>query len=140
MSDQKSQTASVATAVPSQATFTLVLSELMKGTSPVIANAKCVFSYKWDFTTNMGLATLESIDNCVVNITMHPLGIKGYLDFMSDMEPTSYVINGQRVVLNRIILDIVLATNERSAGIMFNQDGSVIQTTPNFDNSNSAKF
>lgn len=109
---------------------------MYKGTQPVITNANCVFSYSWDFKTNTGLAHLVSIDNCELNITLHPLGIEGYLDFMSDMPPTPVVINGQRVVLNRIILNIELTSNKRSGGIMFNENGDVIQTTDNF---NSAK-
>lgn len=126
--------------VPSTATFTLTLSKLLQGASPVIANAKCEFTYIWDFTKNMGLAHLISIDNCAVNITLHPLGIAGTLDFMSDIPPTNYVINGQRVVLNRIILDINLANNARSGAIMFNNDGSVIEATDNFDAASTARF
>lgn len=126
--------------VPSQATFSVILSKLFKGDKPIIANAKCEFSYTWDFQKNMGLAQLVSIDGCIQNITLHPLGIQGYLDFMSDIPPTSVVINGQIVVLNRIILDINLATNERSAGIMFNSDGSCIQTTENFQTTENSKF
>ncbi|MCG2610447.1 hypothetical protein LZZ90_02860 [Flavobacterium sp. SM15] len=138
MSEQKLQNEVVAGEVPSQATFSLVLSHLYKGDKPVIANANCVFSYSWNFDTNMGLAQLVSIDNCDVNITLHPLGIQGYLDFMSDMAPTSVVINGQRVVLNRIILNIQLATNKRSGGIMFNENGDIIQTTDNFVNAKAS--
>ena len=127
--------------VPSSATFTVTLSKLLKGQSPVIANAKCEFTYIWDFTKNTGIAHLNSIDNCIVNITLHPLGIAGYLDFMSDLQqPTSYVINGQRVVLNRIILDINLTNNERSAAIMFNNDGSVLEATDNFDAASASRF
>ncbi len=137
MSEQNLQNPVAANqAVPSQAIFSLVLSHLYKGTQPVITNANCVFSYSWDFKTNTGLAHLVSIDNCELNITLHPLGIEGYLDFMSDMPPTPVVINGQRVVLNRIILNIELTSNKRSGGIMFNENGDVIQTTDNF---NSAK-
>ncbi len=121
-----------ASPVPSEATFTLTLSRLIQGAEPVIANAHCVFSYHWDFSTNMGEAKLVSINNCEQDIVLHPLGISGALDFMSDMEPQHVVINGQRVVLYRVILDIDLESGERSAAIMFNEDGSVIQGTENF--------
>src|ERR1700748_2827034 len=107
---QESNTSTPMTVVPSSATFPLLMSKLLKGASPVIADANCVFSYEWNFATNMGLAKLVSIDNCVLDITLHPLGIAGYLDFMSSLdEPLHAVINGQRVVLNRIILNISLA-------------------------------
>lgn len=123
--------------VPSSATFTLVLNRLLKGNGPVIANASCVFSYEWNFATDRGLAKLVAIDNCILDITLHPLGINDHLDFMSSMdEPLHTVINGQGVILNRIILDISLATNERSGGIMFHEDGTVIEVTNNWGNGN----
>ncbi len=130
---QHSTTPDVLKTVPSHDTFTLTLSHLIAGDAPVIKDAKCEFTYIWDFEKNMGLAHLVSIDDCVVNITLHPLGIQGQLDFMSDIPPTPYVINGQRVVIYRVILDINPANNDREAAIMFNEDGSVIQSTPNFD-------
>lgn len=118
--------------IPSQASFGLTLSQTIKGT-PVIENAHCEFSYQWDFEKNMGSATLVSINNCELNIVLHPLGIEGYLDFMSDMKPTSYVINGQIVVLYRVILDINLTTGIKSAAIMFNEDGSCIEASESFN-------
>lgn len=123
------------TKIPSQAKFNSTLSNTLKG-SPVISNATCEFEYNWDFSKNMGLAHLISIDNCNFNITLHPLGISGMLGFMSDIPPTPVVINGQRVVLYRIILDIDLKSGERKAAIMFNEDGSTIQTSPNWNNTN----
>lgn len=55
------------------------------------------------------------------------------LGFMSDMAPTPVVINGQRVVLYRVILDVYLSNGQQAAAIMFNQDGSCIETTDNWD-------
>lgn len=121
--------------LPFKATFTLVLSKLIEGQSPVIKNAKCEFTYHWDFDTNKGLAHLVSIDNCPVNnIALYPEGMAGRLAFMSDMKPTSFVINGQRIVIFRVILHIILKNNERMAAIMFNEDGSCIESTDNFQN------
>lgn len=125
------------TPVPEKATFEVVLSKLMKGANPVIANAHCQFSYHWDFETNMGLATLDSINHNYLNLTLNPTGLAGRLAFMSSMEPLPVVINGQRVVLNRIILNVMLNDDSKLAGIMFNEDGSVIQVTDNW-NANDA--
>ena len=127
------------TTVPPQATFSLVLNRLLKGETFVIKNANCEFSYKWDFPKNMGLAELISINNCLVNIILHPTGIAGKLDFMSDISPTAYVINGQRIIIYRVILDIDLSNDVRSAGIMFNADGSCIEVTENFDSKHFSK-
>lgn len=128
--------------VPSNDTFMVTLSKVLSGGSPVIKDAKCKFSYIWDFKKNMGLAQLVSINECAVNITLHPLGIAGILAFMSDMPPTPVVINGQRVTLYRVILDIYLSDGARAAAVMFNEDGSCIETTENWratDSSGLAK-
>lgn len=123
--------------VPSQDTFQVALTKAFKGT-PVINGAHCTFSYQWDFSKNMGSAVLNSINDCELNIELHPLGISGYLDFMSDIPPTSYVINGQMVVISRVILDINLQNGQRSAAIMFNADGSCIEATDNFQTENAS--
>ncbi len=117
--------------LPQQDSFTLQLTKTING-NPVIANANCNFSYNWDFQKNMGLAHLDKINNCAIGITLHPLGISGRLAFMSDMPPTNYVINGQQVTLFRVILDIEPATGIKSAAIMFNKNGSPIETTANW--------
>lgn len=115
--------------IPSHATFTLTLNKVYGGGAPVIRNAKCEFSYIWDFDKNMGLAHLISIDNCVLNITMNPIGLAGILGFMAAIPPTPVVINGQRVVLYRIILNIYKNDGVRAAAVMFNNDGSCIEIT-----------
>ena len=124
--------------VPSHDRFTVSLSQVLDGKKPVIKDARCEFAYNWDFKTNVGLAHLLSIDGCELDITLHPLGLAGTLAFMSDMPPTRVVINGQRVVLYRIILDIYLSDGERAAAVMFNEDGSVIETTGNWRTTDSA--
>lgn len=86
----------------------------------------------------MGLAHLVSINNCAVNVTLHPLGIAGTLAFMSDIPPTPVVINGQRVTLYRVILDIYLSDGEQAAAVMFNEDGSCIETTETWRAADSA--
>lgn len=124
--------------VPPHATFTVTLSQLLAGPAPVIKDAKCTFSYTWDFKRNMGLAHLISINDSPINITLHPLGISGILGFMSDIPPTPFQINGQTVVIYRVILDIYLSDGERAAAIMFNKDGSVIEATANWRHADSA--
>jgi hypothetical protein len=122
--------------VPPQATFTLVLSKLYQGMSPVIPDARCEFSYNWNFLTNMGSAELISINNAKVNIPLFPEGIAGMLGFMSDIAtPQTFNINGQMVQISRVILNVMLSSGDRKGGIMFpTPQGMVIQTTPNFSN------
>jgi len=130
--------------IPSEKTFNVVLSQQIKGT-PVLENPVCEMNYIWDFEKNMGLAHLKSINGTPVNITLHPIGIEGYLDFMSDIPPTKYTVSAEpgfsialvEVTIYRVILDIDKSTGKISAAIMFNDDGSSIQATSNFDNSKS---
>ncbi len=117
--------------IPSSDTFEVVLDKTMEG-QPVLNNPKCTFSYRWDFSTNMGLAWLNSIDGSPVEIELHPTGLSGMLAFMSDMHPTAFMIDGKSIVLNRVILNIMLPSGEKRAGIMFNEDGSPIQITSNW--------
>jgi hypothetical protein len=112
--------------VPPSATFELVLNKVIEGQSP-FNDANCQYTYQWDFGTNTGEARLLSINGDRVKIILHPLGIEGYLDFMSDQPPTTYTVNGQEVVISRVILDIDLSNNARSAALMFG-DGSILGT------------
>ena len=123
--------------VPPSATFDLMLNKVIEGQSP-LEDANCQFTYQWDFGTNTGEARLLSIKGDRVKIILHPLGIEGYLDFMSDMPPTPYIINGQEVIISRVILDIELSNNARSAALMFG-DGSILGT-PNFSTAKLAKL
>lgn len=125
--------------VPAEAEFELILSETLEGTT-VLSDAKCVFNYHWDFKENRGIAHLLDLDGNSVNIVLHPLGIKGILAFMSDIPPTKYVINGKNAVIYRVILDISLETGERSAAIMFGDEGENIQTTKGGLNPKEEKY
>lgn len=126
--------------VPSEATFKVTLNQQLEGT-PVLENPVCEYHYNWNFEKNMGIAMLKTINGTPVNIELHPLGISEDLDFMSDIPPTTFSVNASNddsialidVVVYRVILDITLATNQRSGAIMFNKDGSSIQASAGFE-------
>lgn len=119
--------------IPSKNSFDIVLTKTITGKT-VIETPICAFSYTWDFNTNMGQASLDAINNTKLGIVLHPTGIAGMLAFMSDMKPTGYQIGGQQVILNRIVLMIDAVTGEHRAGIMFNEDGSTIEVSANWQN------
>lgn len=121
-----------ATDVPPRATFKLKLTRLYKGSIPALLNARCRFTYIWDFEKNTGLAHLISIDHCPVNIVLHTMGVEGALDFMSDIAPKTFDINGEEVIINKVILNIDPDTNERKAAILFHKNGECIETTENY--------
>lgn len=121
--------------------FETVLSNLYKGSVAVLPNAVCQFEGHWNYATNEGVAELVSVDGTSVNIALHPMGISGKLDFMSDMPPTPYTIQGKTVVIFRVILDLKSTLQPpASAAIMFNKDGSCIETTQNFDDQNAERL
>jgi len=124
--------------------FDLTLNEQVRG-EQVLDAPICHFHYDWDEKKNMGIANLQTINGSPVNITLHPLGIAGELDFMSDMEPTTFhiaTVDGKpnvtkEVVIYRVILDI--RGDNRSAAIMFNEDGSSIQASKGFMEESASK-
>lgn len=127
--------------------FSLTLTEVLKGEA-VLNNPVCEFSYHWDFDKNMGLANLISINGSPVNITLHPLGIAGQLDFMSDIHPTTYVVKASpddsiigafQVTISRVILDMDAEGNNPTAAIMFGEDGGIIQASTGFNEGSAAK-
>ncbi len=118
----------MATKVPPHDVFTLDLNKVIRAEGCVIEAAKCEFTYHWDFETNMGMAQLLSIDEIPVSIPLHPLGIEGWLDFMSDIETSIPVpVNGNTILIRRVILDINLSTGERSAALILG-DACIIGT------------
>lgn len=130
--------------VPPYGEIKVVLSKQIAG-NPVLTNPVCDFTYQWDFSRGMGMAYLRTINGSPVGIPLHPIGIKGHLDFMSDMPPTRFMVSAEpgntialiEVTIYRVILDIDLATGAHSAAIMFNEDGSSIQATANFTDGDS---
>jgi hypothetical protein len=87
----------------------------------------------------MGSALLISVNGSDVNTVLNPMGLSNYYGFMSDMSPTRFVINGQEVVIYRVILHLY-NDGRRSAAIMFNQDGSCIEVTSNWSDAASSSL
>ncbi len=125
--------------VPEHEVFDLNVNKLFKGSELVLDEAVSTFSFHWDFENGMGIAHLIDINESMVNITLHPIGLAGRLAFMSDIPPTPFRIGDKEVVIYRVILNIMLDSGEKSAAIMFNDNGSVIQITPNFDTGDSSE-
>ena len=100
---------------------------------PVLPTPRCRFRYNLDFSKSYGSASLNAIDNVPVDITLYPLGGEGMWDFISEMPPTRFVVNGQPVFICRVALNIDLFTGEESAAIVFHQPRASILSTSNFD-------
>ncbi len=124
--------------------FDLILDNVKQGSTD-LKDPVCSFSYTWDEKTNMGIANLQAINGTPVNIVLHPLGIAGQLDFMSDMAPAGYPVDalpGEEteiitIVIYRVILDV--EGDNRSAAIMLGEEGETIITSSGFADSSSSK-
>ncbi len=121
-------------AIPATDTFDLVLDQLYRGDAAVVTPCKCTFSYTWDFSTNMGMAEIQTLDDAQVHVPLNPIGIQGYLDFMSSQGPVTVTVDGKQVEIRLVVLHINLETGERTAAIDFNtENGSVVQMSQGFD-------
>ena len=128
------------TSLPPHAKFTLKLDKTIKnGTCPsVTKDVPCEFSYDYNFVTNEGLAHLLAVGGTPVNITLDAIGIYGEYAFMSDISSTTITVHGQPVVLNRICF-VLKTTGARSAMIMFDKEGTCIQATSNWTDSDALR-
>lgn len=125
-------------------TFDLKLDKVLRGKTD-LENPICTFSYTWDTERNMGITHLVAINGTPVNIVLHPLGIAGQLDFMSDMAPTGYNVDADpgdeiaiiNIVIYRVILDI--EGEDRQAAIMLGEHGDTIITTDGFSEASASK-
>jgi len=114
--------------------FTLTLDKVLRGTSDVIIK-KLVgeYSYVYNWVTNMGSATLETIDGTAVNFYMFPMGIEGRLAFMARLEPGTKVTlpDGSTIIIYRALFDLI--GNEASAAFMLGEEGDEILVTQNWE-------
>ena len=122
--------------LPSPVYFDLELTKAIQGT-PVVPNAKCKFCVQWNSATAEGLAYLMEMDGTPLDIKLYPLGLAGILAFASDIDPTTYTINGNPVVIKRVVLEVDNNISNGSSAITFNVNGSVIQGSANWDVTNA---
>lgn len=124
------------TSIPAEDTFELKLTKTIS-TELQATNYKfnCKLHYQWNFSTNMGLGHLLTIGGTQVNFELHPLGIEGALDFMSDIiPPTPVTIDGQTVIIYRVILNCWLdGTGTKACAVMFGEKGSHIEASEVFE-------
>ncbi|KAF7985159.1 hypothetical protein HWV62_7734 [Athelia sp. TMB] len=112
--------------------FTLTLDKVLSG-PPDVKRLVCDFSYVWNWVTNMGTATLQSIDDVQVDYPMFPMGIAGRLAFMASVEPGTEVKlpDGSTIIIYRVLFDLI--GNNQSAAMMLGEDGNEILVTENWN-------
>lgn len=95
------------------------------------------FTYTWDFVRKEGEASLDTINGTNIGITLHPEGLSDKLYFMSDMQPTEYLLgDGGTIIVYRVILQLIDGTG--AASVMEGKDGSTIVATENWSENDSA--
>jgi len=111
--------------------FNLTLDKVLSG-PPDVKKLVCDFSYVWNWVSNMGTATLLSIDGIQVDYPMFPMGIAGRLAFMASVEPGTEVKlpDGSTIIIYRVLFDLIGKT--QSAAMMLGEDGDEILVTENW--------
>jgi hypothetical protein len=124
----------VETTLPAEGSFNVTLDQIVRdtGCQSIVKGLDCDFSYRYNFMRNIGLAYLQSIGGTKVDIVLYPIGLSGMYAFMSDMTPTTVTIGVQAVVLYRVLMNLY-NDGSHSAAIMFNNNGSCIAGTSNWD-------
>lgn len=118
--------------LPEKDRFILSLNKVYQGQcQPALKGVPVKMSYDFDFNKNIGYAKLEKIAGTSLDIELHPLGVASGYVFMSDISPTSVMVNGKQEVLYRIFFDLS-KSGEKAAAIMFGDDGDCILSTSNY--------
>jgi len=107
--------------------FTLKLDKLYNSTRAdklLVEPCDAKFSTHYNVARKWGTAELVSINKTKLNITLHPMGIQGADDFMSNIEkgkePTIQDPRTKKEVpIFRVILDTKNLTDDRVGSIMF---------------------
>jgi hypothetical protein len=121
-------------------TITLTLSKTLRDDTPLTDMVKCTFSYLRKSENHIENVQLVSLNNMKVNISMNPIELQGILGFMSSIQPTLIKLDQQKVYIHLVILYIPLEKSKPSAAILFNKDGTYIQTTKNWRNKFTSSF
>jgi hypothetical protein len=117
-------------ALPPHASINFNLSKIESGDScpALLANAKVVVDYDYNFERNMGLAYLRTLETASWGEVLHPMGLSNYYGFMSDMEPKTIQLSSGDVTIYRIIFHLH-KNGDAQVTMMINEDGDCIMSS-----------
>lgn len=121
----------------SSRSFPLLLSHIEEGVALFAKPPKGSFNFHYNVRTQEGQAQLLYLNESTLALTLYPAIENGLLVFTSNMQPTTYKILGEPIVLNKVILKVDLENNLRSALMVFNHNGDVVYTTANYQEMSS---
>jgi|GEM_PF-6142144 len=116
----------------SSPSFPMVFSKIIGGDQLFRMPLEGIFNFHYNTRTKEGKAQLVYLNKTALALTLYPEFENNFLVFTSNMQPTTYTILGEPVVLHKVILKIALEDDIRSAAITFNQNGDVQYTTDAF--------
>ncbi|EWC43755.1 hypothetical protein DRE_07373 [Drechslerella stenobrocha 248] len=122
---------------PSTDTFNLTLTKAVEGATPAFLPLNIQFSYDWDFSRNMGSATVLGIgSNNTLKYTMFPMGVSGVLAFMArDQFPVTIQASEgkEELFAYRVLMNMNKVTAEdRKAAVMLGEEGNIVIATENW--------
>ncbi len=92
---------------PQQDTRTVALTEVYDGQcAKELQGISLKVFYDYDFAKTHGYAKTISLGNAMVDIMLHPIGVKGKYMFVSDTKPLPVTINGIDTYVYRVIFTL----------------------------------
>ncbi|KZP25529.1 hypothetical protein FIBSPDRAFT_950233 [Athelia psychrophila] len=113
--------------------FTLTLDKVLSG-SPTVTKAVCVFTFVWNWASNRGMATLQTIDGQHIGVPLYPRGVfEGMLEFASELELPLKVRfpDGAIIFISGAIFGLV--GGEPRAGLDVGERGQEFLVTQNWN-------
>ncbi len=121
-------------------TITLTLDSFLRSESAFTNQVKCIFTFIKNSANDLEKVQLISLNDKTVNISLNPLEMENTLGFISSIQPLLILLNQEKVFVHLVVLYIPLSKGKPSAAILFNKNGSYIQTTKNWKSKFSKKF
>lgn len=112
-------------ALPPHDKITLFLTQIEQGDQSCpksLLNGPVELEYDYDFNHNIGQAYLNRLGSKNWRVSLYPLGLTDYYGFMSDIQPTSIVVEGEEVIIYRIVF-LLNKNGQAETLIMFGQEG-----------------
>lgn len=93
-----------------------------------LENAELTFEYQFNFQRYEGQAFLRKIKSLDWDVTLNPIGLSDNYTFMSDMEPTTKIIDNQEILFSRIIFELDI-DGTKKATLSIGEDNECIMNS-----------
>lgn len=111
---------------------TLTLDKVILGPNNV-KSVVCEYSWIWNHVSNIGSATLLTVNGVPIDIPLFPRGTKGMIEFVSAHEPVDIMTTDGSFTIHRIIFQLVGNTERGGLWLGPNPFVSEFLATQNWD-------